>query len=408
MISDNVQRSRDYRLFIVASILMGLGSCVNSSAFNNYLRDVFQLDVARRTFLELPRELPGFLVSLFVGVLAAIGELRIAMIANFLATAGMLALGWIPSSFILMVGSVFVYSTGTHIYMPLANSIGMGFASKGGEGSVLGRINAAMTAAVVAGSALFLVIYRLLSPGYGAIFSVGAVLYLGAAVALFLMKPRPHLEAPRKFVVRREYGRFYLLSVLYGARKQLFITFGPWMLVSFFGQGVEMMTLLFFVISAAGIGAGPLIGRLTDRFGPRAVLGGEAILIVGVCIVYAFAPVLLPAGAALIVVSACYVVDQTSSSVSMTRAVYVKKLVRSPDEISPTLSLGITIDHAVAMFLPMLGGLAFAAGGAEGYKWVFLGGAVVSALNFFVTRGLPKAEARSVLSGRADTLAGKS
>jgi predicted MFS family arabinose efflux permease len=408
LISDNVQRSRDYRLFIVASILMGLGSCVNSSAFNNYLRDVFQLDVARRTFLELPRELPGFLVSLFVGVLAAIGELRIAMIANFLATAGMLALGWIPSSFILMVGSVFVYSTGTHIYMPLANSIGMGFASKGGEGSVLGRINAAMTAAVVAGSALFLVIYRLLSPGYGAIFSVGAVLYLGAAVALFLMKPRPHLEAPRKFVVRREYGRFYLLSVLYGARKQLFITFGPWMLVSFFGQGVEMMTLLFFVISAAGIGAGPLIGRLTDRFGPRAVLGGEAILIVGVCIVYAFAPVLLPAGAALIVVSACYVVDQTSSSVSMTRAVYVKKLVRSPDEISPTLSLGITIDHAVAMFLPMLGGLAFAAGGAEGYKWVFLGGAVVSALNFFVTRGLPKAEARSVLSGRADTLAGKS
>ena len=35
-------------------------------------------------------------------------------------------------------------------------------------------------------------------------------------------------KAPR-FVVRREYRRYYLISVLFGARKQLFITFGPWM-----------------------------------------------------------------------------------------------------------------------------------------------------------------------------------
>ncbi|MDP3179243.1 MAG: hypothetical protein Q8M76_15150, partial [Spirochaetaceae bacterium] len=64
---------RDRRLFVLATVLVGLGSCVNASAFNNYLRDVYELDVARRTFLEFPREMPGFLVALFVATLAAIG-----------------------------------------------------------------------------------------------------------------------------------------------------------------------------------------------------------------------------------------------------------------------------------------------------------------------------------------------
>jgi MFS family permease len=343
-------------------------------------------------------------VSLFVGVLAAMGELRIAMVANVLASAGMLALGWIPSSFILMVSATFVYSAGTHIYMPLANSIGMGFAEDGGEGKVLGRINASMTTAVVIGSAILLALLKFAHPGYAAVFSAGAVFYAGAAVALLLMRPRRHVLPHRKFVLRREYGRYYLISTFFGARKQLFITFGPWMLVAYFGQGVEVMTLLFFVISVAGIVVGPLVGKLTDRFGPRAVLGGEALLIVFVCLAYAFAPVFLPVGAALVVVSACYVIDQSSNAVSMSRAVFVKRIALSPDEIAPTLSLGISIDHAISMFLPMLGGLAFAAGGAasaakgeavgSGYKWVFIGGAVISALNFVVTRGMPREKPR--------------
>ncbi|HTX72863.1 MAG TPA: hypothetical protein VMC79_08580, partial [Rectinemataceae bacterium] len=155
------QADRDRSLFILASVLMGLGACVNSAVFNNYLKDVYALDVARRTFLEFPRELPGFLVSLFVAGLAVIGEVRIAMIANLAASAGMLALGWIPASFPLMVSSVFVFSSGQHVYMPLGNAIGMSFAESGSEGSVLGRISAANTIALVAGSVTLLLLFSL-------------------------------------------------------------------------------------------------------------------------------------------------------------------------------------------------------------------------------------------------------
>lgn len=379
---------RDGRLFILATVLIGLGTCVNSAAFNNYLKDAYALDVARRTFLEFPRETPGFLVSLFVGILAALGETRIACAAGLAASAGMLALGWIPASFPLMVASVFLYSSGGHVLMPLQNSIGMGFAAEGKEGAALGRIQFASTAAVLSGSAILLLLFRFASLSYRAAFSAGAAAYAGAALVLLSMRPRRDSARAKRFVFRKEYSRFYVLSLLFGARKQLFITFGPWMIVDYFGQGVSLMTLLFFAVASLGLFVKPAVGRLTDRLGAKAVLSGEALLTIGVCLAYAFAPELLPRGAALLVVCLCYVADQASEAVTMTRAVYVKRIALAPDEVAPTLSLGISVDHVVAMFLPMLGGLAWRSGGSSGYKWVFLGGAVVAALNFLVARGI--------------------
>ncbi|MDP3179743.1 MAG: MFS transporter, partial [Spirochaetaceae bacterium] len=325
----------------------------------------------------------------------AIGEVRIAMAANLAAAAGMLALGWIPVSFGLMVASIFIYSAGQHVFMPLVNSIGIGFAARGREGAVLGRFQSASTAALVAGSLTLLALFRFAGLSYRAAFSAGSVMYLSAALALLSMSPRRAPGETVRFVLRREYGRFYALSVLYGARKQLFITFGPWMIVDLFRQPVSTMTLLFLIVSVVGIFAKPWVGRLTDRYGPRAILSAEALITIGTCAIYALAPELLPPGVSLVVVCACYVFDQASDAVGMTRAVYAKRLVARPADLSPTLSMGISIDHIVSMTLPMLGGLAWRASGGHGYRWVFLGGACVAALNLLVARGIGKMEAEA-------------
>jgi MFS family permease len=390
MSSTNERDARDYRLFVIATVFMALGGCINSSIFNNYLKDIFNLNVAQRTFLEFPRELPGFLVTLFVAGLALLGEVRIAFVANLVASAGMLALGWIPSSFMLMVGSAFLFSSGQHLYMPMGNAIGMGFAQKGKEGSVLGRLSSISTIALLLGTLVLLACLKFINLSYKAAFSAGSAFYLAAALCLLSMSPRRAAGRPRRIVVKKRYSRYYALSVLYGARKQLFITFGPWMLVDLFKQPVQTMTLLFLVISLVGIGAQPIVGKLTDRFGPRAVLGGEALITIGVCVIYAFAPELLPAGVALVVVASCYVIDQASNAVSMARAIYVRQIAEDPSDVSPTLSFSISIDHIVSMFLPMVGGLAWKNAGETGYRWVFLGGAAVAAINFIVTRGMPR------------------
>ena len=66
--------------------------------------------------------------------------------------------------------------------------------------------------------------------------------------------------------------------MLYGARKQIFITFGPWVLVEVFKQPVATMTMLFIIIAVTGIFVKPWIGHLIDEAGERFVLSAEAFL----------------------------------------------------------------------------------------------------------------------------------
>ncbi len=150
------------------------------------------------------------------------------------------------------------------------------------------------------------------------------------------------------------------------------------------------MSFLFLVVSLIGIGAKPLIGRLIDARGERFVLGAEALLVVGICATYAIAPGLLPPGAALIVVCACYVLDQAANSVTMARATYVRRIARRPEDVSPTLSLGVSIDHIASMSIPMLGGLVWRSSGPDGYRWVFAAGALIALANFASSRAIPR------------------
>ena len=125
---------------------------------------------------------------------------------------------------------------------------------------------------------------------------------------------------------------------------------------------------------------------MIDRVGERIVLSTEAFLFFLTCLLYAFAENLFPPAVAVFVIYVCYVVDITLDSVYMARTTYMKKIALTPEDVSPSLSLGISLDHVVTIFLPILGGLAWARGGAGGYKYVFLGGAAVAFLNFISSR----------------------
>lgn len=385
-----VSEERRFRLFLIANVLIGFGTCVDSSAFNNYLREIYHLDVTQRTLLEFPRETPGFLVFVFMGMLSGLGDVRIAAIAQIITGLGMFTLGVIPPEYALMLACVFFYSTGIHLYLPLTNSIGMSFARDGKVGRKLGEISAANTVALVSGSAILLILFRFFKLSFMLAFSLGACAFLAAGVMLFCMGREKPSNLKQRFVFRKEYRLYYWLSVLYGARKQIFITFAPWVIVDVFKQPVTTMTLLFFIVSVLGIVVKPLIGRLIDTAGERFTLGLEAVILICVCLLYAFAADIFPASIALVVVCICYVIDQCSTSVSMARATYMRRIALSPEDVSPSLSLGVSIDHIVSMFLPILGGIVWKSGGQYGYRYVFIGGAVVALVNFISTRFIVK------------------
>ena len=107
------------------------------------------------------------------------------------------------------------------------------------------------------------------------------------------------------------------------------------------------------VTGAATWTGGRLIQRLERRAGFH-VLAVDEIVLIMVCLVYAFADAIFPAGAVLWALYAAYVLDHTLFALRVARTTYLKKIAVDPADITPTISLGITIDHSVAMSLPIL------------------------------------------------------
>jgi predicted MFS family arabinose efflux permease len=262
----------------------------------------------------------------------------------------------------------------------------MSFAKPEELGKVLGRLSSVSNISVVLSSAILWSLFRFVHISYRTAFSIGAVALVFSAILLGRIRSSHALRVKRRYVFRKEYGLYYWLCMLYGARKQIFITFGPWVLVDVFKQPVATMTLLFFIVAIIGIFVKPWVGHMIDRVGERAVLSGEALIFLLTCLGYAFAERLFSPSLAIILIYICYITDFTIDSVYMARTTYMRKIALKPEDVSPSLSLGTSVDHVVTIFLPILGGIAWSRSGPGGYKYVFLGGAVIAMLNFVSSR----------------------
>lgn len=202
------------------------------------------------------------------------------------------------------------------------------------------------------------------------------------------MRMNPHKPTKTKgykLIFKKEYSLFYVLNILYGARKQIFLTFAPWVLIKIFNQGVSTFAMLGFIIAGLSIFFKPFVGYLIDKYGERFVLASEAIILIFVCIGYgvskAFFEGIGKGELAIIFIFACYVVDQMLMASTMARATYLRRIAVEPSDISPSLAMGTTLDHALAMFIPWIGGMIW---NLWGYEFVFFAGAFIAVLNLIV------------------------
>jgi hypothetical protein len=377
-------KQRDLVLFLIASAFLGVSQSIDASVFNNFLHDTFDITVSQRTILEFPREFPGFLVVFVSGALLALGDVRIAAVANILAAVGMMGLGYLSKDFGVMMIWMTVYSMGQHLFLPVSSNIGMNLADKNNMGKILGRINGVNTAAFLLTSLGTAFVFRFIKVSYPMAYTIGALSFLCSAILIFNMTPHKVKTSGKRFFIKKEYTLFYWLSILYGARKQIFITFGPWVLIKVFNQGVTTFAMLGFIVAGIGIFFKPFVGNLIDRKGERFVLAAEAMLLIVVCMGYAVAGNLgLGIEMALYITAACYILDQLLTAAGMARSTYLKKTAVCPEDVSPTLSMGISMDHVVSMVVPWLGGLVW---NVFGYEMVFVLGSLIAVTNLFITR----------------------
>jgi len=370
-------------IYFLALIFMGIASGCFQTGYNNFLDDRFHLGADARGMLEFPRELPGFLVALFTGLLAFLPETRVAALSCLATFLGMVGLGFVDrhagsaQAWPWMVVFTVLWAIGTHVIMPVQSAIAVGLAKEERAGRRLGQASGVGAAAYILGAAFVWVVSlgpRI--PPYWLIFIFGGAMALVAAVLFLRMREVGRQTARPRLVWHKEYWLYYTLSLLFGARKQIFITFGPWVLIKIFHQSVSTFAILGILNSLLTVFTSPALGNLIDRWGERRMLMLDGLLLCLLCLGYGGAHLLGAWG--LYLAFTCFVLDQVMFGFGNARVTYLAKIAREPEHVTASLSLGVSLDHAVSMTLPALGGWVWM---RYGHAYVFYGAAALALLN---------------------------
>ncbi len=372
----------EFARFLAAVALIAVCDGIFQSVYNNFLDSQFGIDEKARGLLEVWREMPGLLVVLFMGLLSSLRETRIAVIATCATVAGAIVFRTVGHLWWLMVVATFLWSAGEHLLMPVRDSLGIWFGGRDNRGRRMGQIGAARVGGTILGALAVWVLFRFILPSdptrfaepsvtgsalsipkghFDVTFTIGAVAALVAGVMFLLIRSVGTRTQRAPFILKSKYWIYYTLHLFYGARKQIFLTFGNWVLVKVYRRPPATFAKLSIVSNVIGVFFTPTVGRVVDRFGERAVLIADACLLVFVCLGYAGAGHLgLSDQGALVVACACFVLDSVLFGVGMARESYMSKIADNERDLTASISLGISINHVVSMVIPTLGGMLWA------------------------------------------------
>ena len=261
-------------IFFAVMGLTGLALGLSDGVFANYFKDTYNVDAFQRGIIEIPRESPGIICLFIITALSFLGDVRLAIGAHILSVIGLIVLGLFTPAFGVMLVFLFINSLGMHMFMPLGDSIGLNLAGKQGSiGTMMGRFNGVRTAFSMTAGILVFVGFR---TGFFSFTSPVKIIFLIAAflliviLVLLVILQRTDGEIGKskkvRFVVRKEYSTYYLIAVLFGARKQIMYVYGPWVLIELLGFGADRMAILGIAGAAVGIFFIPAVGRWIDKY----------------------------------------------------------------------------------------------------------------------------------------------
>jgi MFS family permease len=350
---------------------MMLGFGVYNTVIFNFMTETLHIRPESLGIVEAVRESPGLLCFLLAGLTMRIAEPMLGSIALLLMSAGMVAYVGVDNVTSLMICS-FVWSVGLHTWMPLQSSIVLGLAGKTERGKRLGQTAAAGSIGAVTGMVVVMLLGNALT--YSQWFIIGASgVFIAALVLMTLRRDISNVEKPR-FVWKRNYWVYYVLSMLEGGRKQVFMTFAIYALTREYHTNLKHIAVLMVINSIVNIFEGPIIGKMIDKVGAKKILTVSYAGLVIVFAGYAMAQNVM-------VLYVLYCVDNLFYISGDCMTIYLHKIA-APEDLMPTLSVGVTLNHIAAVLVPLVGGVLWA---RFGYPAAFIGGAVMVAVSLVLT-----------------------
>lgn len=394
---------RELVLFFIVIGASAFGLGLSDSVYSNYFKDAFNVTTTQRALIEFPRELPGLLCVLVITLLSAYGMAKTNLVAQVCAFAGLLALALLTPTFGVMLVFLFINSMGLHISLPMNDAICMAIAEPDRVGKRIGQYASVKTAMGFAAGILVFFGFRYnvfsFTRDINVLFLIGSGAFLIAIAASVLLVRRkvPALSEAqrkrRKLTFRKEYKYYYFVTMLNGVQKQIALVFGSWVIIELLGKKADTMSLLMITVSFISIFFMRALGRWIDRLGVKKMMYLDALTFIFVYTIYGFVvwgitgEFIPGAGWPAFAIYALFIMDRLSMQIGVVKAVYLRSIAVTPEEIPSTLSTGTSLDHIVAIIAAQFSGLVWTLWGAQ---WVFFIAAIFSLGNLFVAWKIPR------------------
>lgn len=384
----SVQRRSPLLVIVLTNLLLSFGFQLWRSLFNNFAVQELGVRADQMGLVQSIREIPG-LLGFTVGLLTLmLTEMRIAGLSIILMGLGIVLTG-ASSSLPALVASTSVMSFGFHFFMPSNSSVVLQLVGKDEAPHTLGWLSGLGALASLVGSvAVFLLLddlgFRTLFYATGALLAVGGVVLWPwmrrpAQITALLSKEESQTgSTTRRTPVRRRYWLYYVLQFLMGSRRHIFTTFAVFLLVQEHGVTAQTVTVLFLINNLIGSFVYRQFGKIIAHFGERLVLTLNFLFLIFVFLGYAYI-------SSLPILYLLFVVDQVLFGFSIALQSYFQKIAVRPQEITPNISLGQTINHVAAVVVPVVGGVVWE---TVGSRYTFLFGVGIVILLLTLVQGM--------------------
>lgn len=346
--NDRNDNARMYNFLLVLTIASTAGLQGWRTLINNFAVQVAALTGYQIGIVQSVREIPGLLALLVVYLLLLFSEHTVAALAVAILGLGVILTGISPTLEGITLATL-VMSFGFHYYETINQSLTLQYFDIKRAPLVFARLRSLGAAVnILTGMVVFALSKFCSFPAMFAI--IGGIV---AAAGLWCLRSDPSDKKlrpqHRKMILRKRYWLFYALTLLAGARRQIFTTFAVFLLVDHFRFSVQAVTVLFVINNIINYFANPLIARAINRFGERKTLSLEYFSLIGIFLAYAYCKNgYLAAG--------LYILDNLFYNFSMAIRTYFQKIADTPD-IAPSMAVGFTINHITAVIIPFIGGI---------------------------------------------------
>jgi len=364
--------------FLSVLLVSGVAYGLYRGVQDNYLAEIIHISPFERGIVEFFRELPGFLVIFILALMYRFSDSKVFKIGIALMAGGIVGLlftstGHLLSKFFVVFFMV-LYSAGDHITMPVKSTISLDMAKHEKAGASLGMLSSIAQLGQIVGFIVVMVLFFLLARlgyeradifGYRIVLGGSAALMVASVLIALAIKETTLKSPRRRLFFAKKFYKYYMLEVFYGSRKQIFLTFAPYVLILHYGADPSVMSLLYAICAGFGIFCGPAIGRFIDKLGYKTVMVADTLILIVVCILYGFSHRIFPKEIAFFVVCTNFVLDSILSIASMAGYVYVQHIASNQEEITATLSTGVSVNHIISIFIALMGGWIWKVTGIE-------------------------------------------